>query len=1122
MNSTEKLLLELRERAKELNCLYEVEKNLNQVDLPMNEIMAKVVAAIPPGWQFPDFCAASVTIEDESWTSRGYRDAPVCLQTGIEVQGDTVGRLKVVYTGAAPINEAQPFLPEEERLIRSLADRLGHYALFKKMQKMGRKWNQVDRLSDEKGQQDWRLVVDLLRETDDALFLRLSRKMLNFLCAAGVDAAQKMLREIDHVRDPQHSGSGEVNVPEERLPTDKTLLMTGQPFELAAHHLTGDEINSYVQRWIQADKASLFLNVVESPRSSLSEVHDALRRFKLSDQEYSDLPPSTVQGLRVALVQRVLTNQLDFVQAAKNHMGVNYVHDFMDRIITTGDSRGKLGGKASGMLLAHCILSGAERGPAGAPSDHETVPGVKIPKTWHIASDAILDFIAFNDLEDVLHQKYKPMDEVRRDYPHLIRLFKNSSFPPNLVHGLSSALDDFGDRPLIVRSSSLLEDRMGAAFSGKYKSLFLPNQGTKQERLSGLLDAVAEIYASMFGPDPIEYRHERGILEFDEQMAVLIQEVVGTRVGPYFLPAFAGVAFSKNEFRWSPRIQREDGLVRLVPGLGTRAVDRTGNDYPVLVVPDKPQLRVNQAVDEIVRYSPRFVDVINLEENSFETVEIRELLEQWGADYPALAQVFSVLEEGRFTPPVTYLENWRGGQAFATFEGLRGDPVFLGQIRKILTILEEELNTPVDVEFAHDGQDLYLLQCRPQSQANATRPDAIPQDLPWQDVVFSANRFVSNARMEEIRYVVYVDPESYGRLPSKEKMKEVGQAVGRLNRVLPRKQFILLGPGRWGSRGDIRLGVNVTYADINNTGMLVEIARQKGQYVPDVSFGTHFFQDLVEAGIAYLPLYPDEEENAFAESFLLKSRNLLAELAPQHADLEGVVRVIDVARETGGRILRVLLNADLDQAVACFEEPGARHDAAPAVDQAPVRNPIQYWQWRNQMAERIAREVKHQELGVEGMYLFGSVKNGIAGPASDIDILVHFRGTEENRTELLNWLDGWSKCLDEMNYLKTGYRTGGLLDVHLVTDEDISRKTSYAIKIDSVTDPAQPLRLGGRPALHSNSRLAVVGCSGSKRTRARAGLSLAAEMATVRPRRVCHSPVRVRLSWTWPCRLRVG
>lgn len=1062
MKSTEKLLVELRERAKELNCLYEVEKNLNQVDSPMDEIMARVVTAIPPGWQFPDSCAASVTIEGVTWNSPGFQESEVCLRAEVEVQGDTVGLLRVVYTETAPINESQPFLKEEEQLIRSLADRLGHYALFKKMQKMGRKWNQVDRMTEEKGGQDWRLVVDLLRETDDSLFLRLSRKMLNFLCAAGVDAAQDMLREIDHVRDPMHGGNGEVNVPEERRPTDKTLLMMGQPFELAAHHLTGEEINFYVQRWIQADKASLFLNVVESPRSSLSEVHDALRRFKLSDQDCSDLPPSTVHGLRVALVQRVLTNQLDFVQAAKSHMGVNYVHDFMDRIITSGDSRGKLGGKASGMLLAHCILTGAEHGTGELVTDNDTVPDVRIPKTWHIASDAILDFIAFNDLEDVLHQKYKPMEEVRRDYPHLIRLFKNSSFPPNLVHGLSSALDDLGDRPLIVRSSSLLEDRMGAAFSGKYKSLFLPNQGTKQERLSGLLDAVAEIYASMFGPDPIEYRHERGILEFDEQMSVLIQEVVGTRVGPYFFPAFAGVAFSRNEFRWSPRIQREDGLVRLVPGLGTRAVDRTVNDYPVLLVPDKPQLRVNQAVDEIVRYSPRFLDVINLEENSFQTVEIRHLLECYGAEYPALSQVFSVLDQGRFTPPVAFLENWVSRQTFATFEGLRDNPTFLGQIRKVLTILEKELGTPVDVEFAHDGEHFYLLQCRPQSQASLAGPDPIPQDLPWQDVVFSANRFVSNAHMEEIRYLVYVDPDRYAMLPSKERMQEVGRAVGRLNRVLPRKQFILLGPGRWGSRGDIRLGVNVTYADINNTGMLVEIARQKGQYVPDVSFGTHFFQDLVEAGIAYLPLYPDEEGNIFAESFLLKAENLLGELAPRYADLEDVVRVVDVARETEGRILRVLLNSDIDQAVACFEEPGVQLEKVPSAARVTVSNSIQYWQWRKQMAERIAREVKHEELGVVGLYLFGSVKNGIAGPASDIDLLVHFRGSPENRQELLNWLDGWSVCLDEMNYLKTGYRTGGLLDVHLVTDEDIARKTSYAIKIDSITNAAQPLALGRR------------------------------------------------------------
>ena len=168
-------------------------------------------------------------------------------------------------------------------------------------------------------------------------------------------------------------------------------------------------------------------------------------------------------------------------------------------------------------------------------------------------------------------------------------------------------------RYAIVRSSSLLEDRAGAAFSGKYKSLFLANQGTKQEKLDALTDAIAEVYASTFSPDPIEYRSERGLLDFGEEMGIMIQEVVGTRMGNYFVPSFAGVMFSNNEFRWSPRIDRKDGLVRMVPGLGTRAVDRLVDDYSILLAPGKPNLSVNVTPDEKVRYSPHYIDVINLE-----------------------------------------------------------------------------------------------------------------------------------------------------------------------------------------------------------------------------------------------------------------------------------------------------------------------------------------------------------------------------------------------------------------------------------------------------------------------------------------------------------------------------
>ena len=185
---------------------------------------------------------------------------------------------------------------------------------------------------------------------------------------------------------------------------------------------------------------------------------------------------------------------------------------------------------------------------------------------------------------------------------------------------------------------------MGAAFSGKYKSLFLANQGSKQERLDAVMDAIAEVYASTFSPDPIEYRSERGLIDFGEEMGIMIQEVVGKKVGKYYLPAYAGVAVSNNEFRWSPRIKRKDGLVRLVPGLGTRAVDRLSDDYPILVAPGQPNLRVNVTTDEVIRYSPEKIDVINLETNDFETLDIRDFLKEVGYELPAVNKMVSIVD----------------------------------------------------------------------------------------------------------------------------------------------------------------------------------------------------------------------------------------------------------------------------------------------------------------------------------------------------------------------------------------------------------------------------------------------------------------------------------------------
>jgi len=144
----------------------------------------------------------------------------------------------------------------------------------------------------------------------------------------------------------------------------------------------------------------------------------------------------------------------------------------------------------------------------------------------------LLLFLAYNNLDDVYNWKYLDIDQIREEYPHILQVFKSSRFPPDILQGISNALDDFGDSPLIVRSSSLLEDRMGAAFSGKYKSLFLANQGDRARRLAALLDALAEVYASIFSPDPIQYRAERGLLDQHEEMGIIDVYVIGsTRSG---------------------------------------------------------------------------------------------------------------------------------------------------------------------------------------------------------------------------------------------------------------------------------------------------------------------------------------------------------------------------------------------------------------------------------------------------------------------------------------------------------------------------------------------------------------------------------------------------------------
>jgi pyruvate,water dikinase len=1041
----------LHERAKELSCLYRIEEILSLYDVPLEDVFRQVIEAIPPGWQHPDCCQAQITYGSDVLESPDFEETPYTHCAEIRVQDASVGRICVSYKKPTPESDCGPFMKGELKLLQSIAERLGQFILHQRLRSM------YEQISDERrgagGKQGWRIALDLLRNTNPQVLVRIARKMINYLGWRGVAEARDLLQRFS-VAGVADGLFGESNLPQSRESMDRFFELTEEAFRIAAANLTDDEILDRIQRWINEDRSSSAVQNLENVYADLAKVLDSMRRIKMLAPDGIPLARSTSNGVRVALIRRFFTEQLEFINVAKKYVDLEDFFGLMERIVFPPGSHGKLGGKSAGLFVASRVLKQAAR-------RNKIIGPVKKPKTWYVTSDGLIAFTAYNNLDEVIEQKYKDIEVIRQEYPHLVQVFKNSTFPPEIVKGLSVALDDFGEVPLIVRSSSLLEDRLGTAFAGKYKSLFLANQGDKQQRLEALLDAVAEVYASIFSPDPIQYRAERGLLDFYEEMGVMIQEVVGTRVGKYFFPAFAGVAFAKNEFRWSPRIRRDDGLLRLVPGLGTRAVDRVSDDYPVLVSPGQPNLRVNVSIEDAVRYSPKKIDVIDLEANSFVTKDIREILREVGHEFPALTKIFSIYQDGLLQRPMGLATDLGRAESVVTFDGLITGSPFMLQLEAILKTLSGALGVPVDIEFASTGTDFYLLQCRPQSQAAEDVAMEIPTNLPDEAVLFTAKKHVSNGRVADITHIVYVDPDRYGELGSFAELVAVGQAVGKLNKILPRRQFILMGPGRWGSRGDIKLGVRVTYSEISNSAMLIEVARKKGNYVPDVSFGTHFFQDLVESGIRYLPLYPDDAGIQFNERFLTGSPNKLADFCPECSGLADALKVIDVLEATDGKVLRVVMNADLGLAVGYFSVPEAIvRTACPAGPMA--REDEDQYRWRTRMAERIAFYVGAQKWGVRGVYLVDPSDGGEVDPSSPIRMAVNFGGNGRQRKELETWLQGWSLSLAEVNYFRSGFHSDGLLDVHILIDEKIRGEHDVAERLGVGADIVRELPLGPR------------------------------------------------------------
>jgi hypothetical protein len=214
----------------------------------------------------------------------------------------------------------------------------------------------------------------------------------------------------------------------------------------------------------------------------------------------------------------------------------------------------------------------------------------------------------------------------------------------------------------------------------------------------------------------------------------------------------------------------------------------------------------------------------------------------------------------------------------------------------------------------HPEIEITLLQCRPQSHLK-DREISLPDHIPAENIIFSTHRMIPEGRIDHIRYVVFVSPEGYFDLPSEAARAEVGHAISRLNSALAGETFICIGPGRWGTRNS-DLGVFIGYSDIYNTRALVELAGRGIGVLPEPSFGTHFFQDLVEANIYPLAVFLDDPGVVFNRDFFYKTRNQLSKVFKVDKTLTECLRLIKVEQFRKGHLLNLVMDDEQGRAVA--------------------------------------------------------------------------------------------------------------------------------------------------------------------------------------------------------------
>jgi pyruvate, water dikinase len=657
-----------------------------------------------------------------------------------------------------------------------------------------------------------------------------------------------------------------------------------------------------------ADVAEVLAELAERSLDAVARQDVWDRRFQLAREVLEAVraaaaPEAEAREHFEQLLRMMLTRDARVSELAARWLDLPALLAIRRRMIGTG----LIGGKAVGMLVARAIL---------ARTDARWVRRLEPHDSWFVGSDVFYTYLVRNGCWRARREQRNPASFLEGAAQARERIL-HGGFPDSILRQFRAMLEYYGQSPIIVRSSSLLEDGFGNAFTGKYDSVFCPNQGAPEERLDAFLAAVRRVYASAMSEEALRYREHRGLLDRDEQMAILVQRVSGAVHGDLFLPHAAGVALSYNPWAWTPDIDPHAGMVRLVFGLGTRAVDRADDEYTRIVALNAPLTRPEASLEDVTEHAQRRVDLIDLRANRFDSRPFEEV--------------------ARMAPEIPldlFATRRRAGPPVLTFDKLLAATSFVEEVRAMLRTLAEAYRYPVDVEFTANFRPggrfrLNLVQCRPLQVKEGGVAAPPPPDLPEEAVLLaSRGPVVGQSTIGPVDRVVFVDPEAYDRLGQGDRY-EVARVVGRITRLEPGRdrRILLLGPGRWGT-STTALGVPTSFAEIQRVSAICEIIRTGTKVVPDVSLGSHFFNDLVESNMLYLAVYPDRPGHRLDHALLRGQENRLAALLPADARMATVVRVVDFPLPGGERSL--WLNADcVRQEVLCYLASAPPHVSSP-------------------------------------------------------------------------------------------------------------------------------------------------------------------------------------------------